>query len=247
MNKIKLAKDIFVYENFLTPEECSAAINVLNKQKESNKIEWMPISFYESYSSVLPQDGDPELKEFGLPDNFFSEIKKRIIDTVAEVSNNPSEKIVQIGYHTQKWEPGAYARPHSDNTDMDGGESPFERSRYASFLYLNDDFEGGELRFIKQDISIKPKVGMLATFSGSFHNIHEVTIVKSGVRYTIGSFWDDKEESDYPEETRIKWAEQMKEIREHQEIQRSEWQDLLKKGYKIDLNNNKYKFGDNNE
>ena len=242
MKKIELSKDIFVYENFLTPEECIAAIKVLDKQAENEKVKWMPISFYESYSSVLPQDNDPELAEFGLSNDFFSVVKKRIIDTVAEVAGVESNEIVQIGYHTQKWEPGAYARPHSDNTEMDGAESPFERSRYASFLYLNENFEGGELRFINQDISIKPKVGMLATFSGTFHNIHEVTIIKSGVRYTIGSFWDDREESKYSQEKRDLWAQQMKEIREKQEVERSEWQDLLKDGYKIDLNGNKYKF-----
>ena len=243
MNKVELSKDIFVYENFLTPDECAAAIKVLDKQAQNEKVKWMPISFYESYSSVLPQDGDPELEEFGLPANFFSKVKDGIITTVADVAGIDKSKVVQIGYHTQKWEPGAYARAHSDNTEMDGSESPFERSRYASFLYLNDDFEGGELRFINQDISIKPKAGMLATFSGTFHNIHEVTMVKNKVRYTIGSFWDDREESEYPQEKRDLWSEQMKKIRAQQEEERSKWQELLKEGYKLDLENKKYKIG----
>lgn len=240
-NKIELAEDIFLYENFLTPEQCAAVIKVLDKQAEGDKITWMPISFYESYSSVLPQDGDSEIEEFGLPADIFTQIKNGIIDSVAQVAKIDSSKVVQIGYHTQKWEPGAYARPHSDNTEMDGSESPFERSRYASFLYLNDDFEGGLLRFTNQDISVKPKVGLLATFSGSFHNLHEVTMITKGIRYTIGSFWDDREESDYPQEVRDKWAEQMKEIRAGQEIERQEWQNLLKDGYKLDLDGKPYK------
>ena len=248
MNLIKHTDNIFVYENLLSPEECEAAIKVLDKQAENGKLSWMPISFYESYSSVTPKDGDSELSEFGLPNTFFSDVKSKIIDAVAEVAQKDKSSIFQIGYHTQKWEPGAYARIHSDNTDEHGNTGPFARSRYAAFLYLNDNFEGGLLKFPSQDLTIQPKVGMLAAFDGGFENMHEVTMITKGVRYTLGSFWDDRDESDYPQETRDAWAEEMKKIRDQQEVQRSEWQNILKEGYKLDLDGNKYKIEDlNNE
>jgi len=240
-NKKRLTKDIVVYENFLTAEESAALIKVLDKQVEVEKLSWTPISFYESYSSVLPQDGDSEIEEFGLPSDIFSTIKSGIIDAVASVHDLDPKKIVQIGYHTQKWEPGAYARIHSDNTDENGNTGPFARSRYAAFLYLNDNFEGGLLKFPGQDITIKPQTGLLAAFDGGFKNMHEVTMITSGVRYTLGSFWDDREESDYPQEIRDAWAEEMKKIREQQAIEKAEWQDLLKSGYKIDPDGNRYK------
>lgn len=241
MNLIKYTDNIFVYEDLLSEDDCAAAIKVLNRQAENGKLSWMPISFYESYSSVTPKDGDPEIEEFGLPSTFFSDIRNKIIDAVAEVAQKDRSSIFQIGYHTQKWEPGAYARIHSDNTDEKGNSGPFARSRYAAFLYLNDDFEGGLLNFPSQNITIQPKIGMLAAFDGGFENMHEVTMITKGVRYTLGSFWDDRDESDYPQETRNAWAEEMKRIREAQEVMRSEWQDLLKEGYKLDLNGNKYK------
>jgi hypothetical protein len=235
-----------IYENFITAEESLKIINILDKAAISQTITWMPISFYESYSSVLPQDGDPEIITEGLPNNIFSEIKKGFIEAVASVHEINSNTVVEIGYHTQKWEPGAYARVHSDNTDEHGNSGPFARSRYAAFLYLNDNFEGGLLKFPKQNIEIAPKAGMLAAFDGGFNNMHEVTLIESGIRYTIGSFWDDREEDAYPQETRDAWAEEMRQIREKQEIERKEWQDLLKDGYKIDINGNRYKIGDDN-
>lgn len=241
MKKNIVSKDIALFENFITPEECQSVINVINAQAESNKLSWTPISFYESYSSILPQDNDPELEQFSLSPTFFSDLKNRIIEAVASIHEISPSSVFEIGYHTQKWEPGAYARPHSDNTHLDGSESPFERSRYAAFLYLNDDFEGGVLRFTKQDLSIKPKVGLLAAFAGGFENIHEVTLITKGIRYTLGSFWDDRDESDYPEEKREKWKEEMKAIREKQEIEKKEWQDLIKEGYKISKDGKKYK------
>jgi hypothetical protein len=240
-NKIRLTKDIVLYENFLSPEVSAKLIKVLDKHAEVGTISWMPISFYESYSSVLPLDNDEHVIAEGLSPTIFSEIKDGIVDAVASVHDIDPKIVSQIGYHTQKWEPGAYARVHSDNTDEQGNSGAFTRSRYAAFLYLNDDFDGGMLQFPSQDISIKPKVGMLAAFDGGFNNMHEVTLLKSGVRYTIGSFWDDREEDAYPQELRDAWAEEMKETRAKQEIERAEWQELLKQGWKLDKDGNRYK------
>lgn len=234
-------EDIIVYENLLTPEESAAVIKVLNLQAERGTFSWTPISFYESYSSNLPKDGDPELEECGLSPTFFSDLEKKIIEITAYVNGKDPKQMSKIGYHTQKWEQGAYARPHSDNTDMDGSPSPFERSRYAAFIYLNEDFEGGILRFPNQELEIQPKIGMAASFAGGFKNIHEVTMITKGVRYTLGSFWDDREESDYPEELRNQWKEEMEKIRAEQEVTRGEWQGLLKEGYKIGYDGKQYK------
>lgn len=247
-NKNRLTKDIVVYENFLSPEDSSKIISVLDSVANNGTITWTPISFYESYSSVLPQRGDPEIEKAGLPSDIFEQIKAKIVEAVASVHDLDPATIVEIGYHTQKWEPGAYARVHSDNTDEHGNSGPFARSRYAAFLYLNDDFSGGTLKFPKQDLEISPKVGMLAAFDGGFNNMHEVTLIKSGVRYTIGSFWDDRTEDAYPQEVRDAWAEEMKKIRESQEVEKKEWQDLLKDGYKLDLDGNPYKMnGDSDD
>jgi len=243
-NKKRITKDIVVYENFIEKDDCKKMIMALDAQADSGKISWMPISFYESYSSVLPQDNDQEILDAGLSPTIFSDIEKMMPEAIASVHDLDPKIISKIGYHTQKWEPGAYARKHSDNTDEHGKSGAFTRSRYAAFLYLNDDFEGGMLQFPDQDISLQPKVGMLAAFDGGFNNMHEVTLITSGVRYTIGSFWDDREEDAYPQEVRDAWAEEMKATRAQQEIERAEWQELLKQGWKLDADGNKYKAED---
>jgi hypothetical protein len=240
-NKKRLTKDIVVYENFVDAETSAKLVKVLDKHAEVGTITWMPISFYESYSSVLPEDGDQHVINEGLSPNVFSEIKEDVIKAIASVHDLDPDTINQIGYHTQKWEPGAYARIHSDNTDDKGNSGAFTRSRYAGFLYLNDNFEGGLLKFPGQNLEIQPKVGMLAVFDGGFNNMHEVSLITSGVRYTIGSFWDDRSEDAYPQELRDAWAAEMKETRAKQEIERAEWQELLKDGWKLDEHGNKYK------
>lgn len=216
-------------------------INAIDAQADNGKMSWAPISFYESYSSVLPQNGDQEVVDAGLIPTIFSDIESIMPEAIASVHNLDPKIISKIGYHTQKWEPGAYARIHSDNTDAQGKSGAFTRSRYAGFLYLNDNFEGGLLKFPDQNIEVKPETGMLAVFDGGFNNMHEVSLITSGVRYTIGSFWDDRLEADYPQELRDGWAAEMKETRAKQEIERAEWQDILKQGWKLDQDGNRYK------
>ncbi len=80
-NKIRLNKDLVIYENFLTSEECSKIIAVLDKSAKNGSMAWMPISFYESYSSVLPQDGDKEIIDVPSEDKAWLEKVGQITKT----------------------------------------------------------------------------------------------------------------------------------------------------------------------
>ena len=102
-NKTRLTKDIIVYENFIDVNTAAKIVTVLDRHADLGKLTWTPISFYESYSSTLPQDGDEIVAEEGLPPTVFSDIKSGIISAVASVHELDPSIINQIGYHTQKW------------------------------------------------------------------------------------------------------------------------------------------------
>ena len=55
-------------------------------------------------------------------------------------------------------------------------------------IYLNDDYEGGEIVFPKQNFKIKPKSGMLIAFPGNRMYPHLVEPCYGNLRYTI-SLW----------------------------------------------------------
>jgi predicted 2-oxoglutarate/Fe(II)-dependent dioxygenase YbiX len=57
----------------------------------------------------------------------------------------------------------------------------------ASVIYLNDDYEGGEIYFPDQGMSIKPKHGQLIAFPGAWW--HGVTAVSNGLRYTSPAWY----------------------------------------------------------
>ena len=237
MELIKLSEDIHLYKNFVDNEELAKVTSLLKKLQKTDEDYWKSISFYESYSARYPYDGEPILEEFGLPATYFSDLRNRFKEAAAHVANQPVEKMSQISFHIQRWLPGAFAPKHSDNSDNEGNMGAFTRSRYAGFLYLNDDFEGGTLKFEAQHgempLEIIPTGGSLLIFHGGHKNMHEVTVVKKSARYTIGSFWDDREESDYPQEVRDAWAEELKKVRAIQADEAVEWKEVREKGLRL--------------
>jgi 2OG-Fe(II) oxygenase superfamily len=89
-----------------------------------------------------------------------------------------------------QWPIGLSMRPHADRANPDGSPHGMPYRHYAGILYLNDDYEGGELYFTALDIAIKPRRGMFVGFTGGFHHEHAVTRVESGsVRMTMPSFY----------------------------------------------------------
>jgi hypothetical protein len=237
MKLTKLTEDIYLYEDYITKEECSSVIGLLNKLEQNEEGYWKGISFYESSSARYPYDGEPILQEFNLSPTWFTDLKNRFRQSAADVANKSFEDMSQISFHVQRWLPGAFAPKHSDNSDHEGNMGAFTRSRYAGFLYLNDDFEGGTLKFDAKHgelpLEVVPKAGSFLIFHGGHKNMHEVTVVKKAARYTLGSFWDDREESDYPEDVRAAWAEELAGVRAMQKGEQEEWKDIRDRGLRL--------------
>lgn len=217
--------DIITIKNFMTPEECNSIIKYLEWQVSVGYIKWNQISFYGSLAmGYWPEDNN--LLGFNLYPTYFSDLKNRIRMACEEAIGI---ELSEVSYHAQKWVEGAFADYHSDNSDEDGNPTAFERSKYAAFAYLNDNFDGGLLKFKGSDLTIKPEIGMLAVFAGGHTNMHKVTTVKNGERYTVGSFWDDAS-SVYTDEQRAAWEKELSQVRAEQEKIYEKWESDSKNG-----------------
>lgn len=80
------------------------------------------------------------------------------------------------------WQPGTFAGPHVDSHG-------YEFLTQTGLVYINDDYEGGEIYFPNLDgMEIKPKAASAILFPArgdeNFHGVREV----KGPRYTI-AFW----------------------------------------------------------
>jgi predicted 2-oxoglutarate/Fe(II)-dependent dioxygenase YbiX len=55
----------------------------------------------------------------------------------------------------------------------------------SAIYYLNEEFDGGEIVFERQQLTVKPRRGLLLAFPSDAEHVHEVFPVRSGVRYTM--------------------------------------------------------------
>jgi hypothetical protein len=96
-----------------------------------------------------------------------------------------------------RWRAGSFMRPHADNAHPDGSEHKMASRDFSGILYLNDDYEGGELFFTGQNVTIRPQAGMMVAFTAGFHHQHGVLRVESGTRLTMPFFLTfDREKAD---------------------------------------------------
>lgn len=66
----------------------------------------------------------------------------------------------------------------------------FTSKEYTSMLYLNDDFDGGELYFPQHNnFLIRPKPGLLVIFRGDINHFHGIVPVLNGMRHVYTAFW----------------------------------------------------------
>lgn len=87
------------------------------------------------------------------------------------------------------WSEGIHMPAHADNANPDGSPHGMAWRNFSSIVYLNDDYDGGELYFTALDAYIKPKAGMLVAFTAGFHHEHSVLKVLKGERLTMPAFY----------------------------------------------------------
>jgi hypothetical protein len=81
-------------------------------------------------------------------------------------------------YNLLRYETGEEYKAH-----YDGGIR--EARSISPILYLNDDYEGGEIEFVNFGIKIKPKAGSLYIFPSTFPYAHIAHPVTEGTKYAI--------------------------------------------------------------
>lgn len=88
-----------------------------------------------------------------------------------------------------RWPVGYQLHPHADSEEPSGAPHPFPHRDFAAMIYLNDDFEGGEIFFPNQELELRPVPGVMVTFPGTLRYLHGVRPITQGVRHTIASFF----------------------------------------------------------
>lgn len=178
-------------ENFVDEVFCKNAIEYLSLNnssclKHSHKdhansldaINFSENSFQWSGDCLFDDSGLADEKGFGFRN--FLVLSKKIKPIVDELASGDLYN-VRIAFHryvAESWGP--------EHADL---------HPYASILYLNDDYDGGELYFTKKDFTIRPAAKSLYLFRGIGQNTHKVNQIKNNDRYAIVFFWRHKDDA----------------------------------------------------
>jgi hypothetical protein len=156
---------------------------------------------WDKYPTGSPWDGRI-IHHGDMPDS----MQGSIVDILSSVKSTIkteyglTEEIYPDDFTLVRWLTGDDHEPHADSVNPSGEPHPFFWRKYTAVIYLNKDFEGGELYFPNQNICLPPEPNSIAIFPGTLEYLHGVKMITSGTRYTLASFWtDDQTKCVYPE------------------------------------------------
>lgn len=192
------AQDFIIVPDFLTAKECDRLTTMFDRLHGLVKHRRIGIDFWEGRIVYMGDVAEHDASAATIMGNF----QKRATAMLGEfyaLTRPLWTDTVQLNI----WEQGSCLPPHTDNSNPDGSPHSTPWRDFSSIVYLNDDYEGGELYFTAQDRVLKPTRGMLVAFSAGYHHEHGVLKVTRGRRITMPAFYTfDQRKADqhiYPE------------------------------------------------
>lgn len=188
---------ILVQDGFASPEECQALIEIYaehhaRSSHQASNVLRSPVLWS---STLLKAEQRRAWRQ-------IQRLKTRIV-SAAKAAFHLDELFIEADV-INRMLPGEVHIEHADNADylcpghgdhrwIDGDCSAGSwvpmRGRWwrdiSAVLYLNDEFEGGSLRFEQHGVELRPRAGLVTIFPSSRMFLHHVTRVTSGVRYAL--------------------------------------------------------------
>jgi hypothetical protein len=175
--------DFLVVDHVLTDEHCDLLTNAFHELEDrlfksegidpfwNNRFIWLA-----DIAAARPDAArvmiDAQRRGLGLVEKFY-DLKAPLYPDLLQIV---------------RWEAGMFMPPHADNANPDGSFHHMAHRDFAGIVYVNDNYEGGDLYFTALDIAIKPKRGMFVAMTGGFHHEHAVLRVDAGTRLTMPFF-----------------------------------------------------------
>jgi hypothetical protein len=99
------------------------------------------------------------------------------------------ECFLETNYSVLGYKVGESLKAHHDAIYNLKTNTGYPRCDISAVLYLNDDYSGGELSFVKQKIKIKPKAGSVVIFPSTEKFTHYVNKITFGMKFFVPSLW----------------------------------------------------------
>ncbi len=184
LNRVDLDNGISMYENFSNNND--ELINLLS----NSSVIWdlatptidpnLNVRRYRELSKNLYT-----LKPLGKTnENIRTEVSRMFAPAIGCIEDFVVDKTTFHWYNDieiLKYNKGHKMTEHCDNALN-------KKIKISVFYYVNDDYEGGELVFVKKGITVKPRKNTLLVFNSSAENTHKVNPVVAGSKYVVTTF-----------------------------------------------------------
>ena len=194
----EIIDNVLVVEDFISKDHLLELINII---KNTDEDEWKIEYFKNLKPFCLEKFGRDDVEnlvaegKFEITSNWEDknlsiseyEISYIIPKKLQNLVNKTDQNLKVSGLKTfQRMQDGVELKAHTDqHTDPS--------IRYATIIYINDDYNGGEIFFTNKNLELKPKPGSLLIFPGNDEFNHGVRHVQSGpIRYVLVGFIKEK-------------------------------------------------------
>lgn len=166
---IDYTKDIHYVKSFMLPED-ALKIYEYAKQHDSlfsdygnNEMEFT----VHTYNEIMNND-----LNLG---NLMQQYAMLVYHFVKDNYEENFEQFIEAKTHIARFSEGSGMHEHFDSN---------RPKDIATLVYLNNDYEGGEIYFPDYNLTFKPEPGDLLTFPDNPNYIHGVKPITKGIRYT---------------------------------------------------------------
>jgi hypothetical protein len=195
IKEVQFENHIWLYENVMSAEECNDFIDRYEKTQEARKGNALFRDIVEEIEVPTFDPTDPDYNADAW------ELWKGIDDRIMEISDKTLSLYMKnymlsdyeyayCGCKMLYYPPLAYSPLHYDDelVAKDGGSIGVARP-ITLVIFLNDNFEGGELMFPDQEVVMKPKQGAIAVFPASYMYPHTTVPTCGKQRYVMLPFY----------------------------------------------------------
>lgn len=188
---INLDYGINLYRNAIPADNCKNIINAIEGAitEGPEPIMWSNALVNDSKDDGVARncvDLKYKLEELGtrLPYSDKLEYAYKTVDQSLDECLRHYESLWYLQMHYKeafnfvKYMPGKYFKIHADH-------GPYYTCTVSAVVYLNDDYDGGEIEFVRHGLKIKPQAGDIILFPSNFVYEHASCEITSGIKYSV--------------------------------------------------------------
>jgi hypothetical protein len=179
MEKVNIDENIVMFNEFITKEECDMLLSIVNI---ANDDDWW----------VYTNSKYDKTNEWEDRILFFRKIKKfNKFNKIFDKFFLKTQKVLNQNYgcdlnYTDMC--AIYRSRDGEKMNVHYDQGGDKKIKYGAVLYLNDEFDDGEIYYPNIGIEIKPKAGTLIVHPSNKKYSHGVKPVKNGTRYCTTTF-----------------------------------------------------------